>query len=31
MGHITVVDKNIENALEKAEIVKKTIRVVSEG
>lgn len=31
MGHITVVDKNIENALEKAEIVKETIRVVSEG
>ena len=31
MGHVTIVDKNLDDALEKAKIVKETIRVVSEG
>ncbi|NLZ51623.1 MAG: 5-(carboxyamino)imidazole ribonucleotide synthase [Thermoanaerobacteraceae bacterium] len=31
MGHITIVDKKLENALEKANIVKQTIKVISEG
>lgn len=31
MGHVTIVDKDLDGALEKAEIVKKTIKVVSEG
>jgi len=31
MGHITIVDKNLNNAIEKAKRVKQTIRVISEG
>ena len=31
MGHVTIVDKNLDSALNKADTVKKTIRVVSEG
>jgi 5-(carboxyamino)imidazole ribonucleotide synthase len=31
MGHITIVDKRLDDALKKAEIVKQTIKVVSEG
>jgi len=31
MGHITIVDKKLENALEKAKLVKELIKVVSEG
>lgn len=31
MGHITIVDKNLDSALEKAETVRKTIKVISEG
>ena len=29
MGHVTIIDKNIDNALKKADIVKHTLRAVS--
>ncbi len=31
MGHVTIVDKNLDKALEKAQQVKNIIKVVSEG
>ncbi|MCG1010981.1 5-(carboxyamino)imidazole ribonucleotide synthase [Tepidanaerobacter sp. GT38] len=31
MGHVTIVDKRLEDALDKAKIVKQTIKVISEG
>lgn len=31
MGHVTIVDKRLDDALEKAKIVKQTIKVASEG
>lgn len=31
MGHVTIIDEDIDNALEKASIIKKTIKVIAEG
>lgn len=31
MGHVTIVDKNLDSALKKADMVRKTIKVISEG
>jgi hypothetical protein len=29
MGHVTIIDKDINSAIKKADLIKKTIRVIS--